>query len=65
MIKMIKENQSMKYRVIVNGKVITECPSMQIANNLILSLPVTEQENAIVVPVTTEGKQVLNETSFV
>ena len=63
--KMIKENNTMKFRVLVNGKVITECPSVEIANSAILNLPLTERENAIIVPVTTEGKQLLNEKTWV
>jgi hypothetical protein len=63
--RMIKENQSMKYRVMLHGRVFTECASYEIANNAITALPKEQQEHASIVPVTNEGKQILNETSFV
>lgn len=65
MVKMIKENQTMRYRVIVNGKIVNECASMEIANNTIMGLPAELQEQATIVPVTNEGKQLLNENNLV
>ena len=60
--KLINENKQLKYRIIVNGKVINECLTKEIANSTILTLPVELQEHAMIIPVTDEGKQILNES---
>ncbi len=60
--KLINENQSMRYRVVVNGKIITECSNIAVANTVIANLPQDQQESASILPVTVEGKQLLNES---
>lgn len=63
--KMIQENQSMKYKIMVGNRTIDICSSKEIANSTILNLPADLREQASIVPVTTEGKQLLNEANFV
>ena len=63
---MIKETTSMRYRIMIDGETLNECPSLEIANKLLLDLPKELQETARIVPVTNEGKEFLIESrSFI
>lgn len=56
---LIRENSTMKYRVILDGKVLTEVASTSLADNFILSLLPEQQSRVQVVPITSEGQQIL------
>lgn len=56
---MIKENEAMKYQVMVNGQIVHESASMNLAENFLLSLLPEQRQNAKIIPVTNSGKQFL------
>lgn len=48
-----------KYQVVVNGTVLAVRGSVQLAESFVSQLTTEQQNNAQIVPVTNEGKQVL------
>ena len=57
--KQLNENETLRYRVMYNGKTLYESASMHIVENFISTLDSDVQESVLIVPVTTEGLQVL------
>lgn len=56
---LISEEQTVKYQVKLKGQVLTEAPSQVLAEQFIMTLAKEQQSEAIVVPVTEGGQQVL------
>lgn len=57
--ELIRENGIMRYQVIVEGKVLMETGASSAAENFVASLLPEQRSKAQIVPVTSEGKQVL------
>ena len=55
----ILESEALKYRVVLNGQVLTEAPSRPIAEGFVAQLSNEQQQEAKVIPVTSGGQQVL------
>ena len=56
---MIKETQTVKYRVVVNGVTLNESLSQSLAEQFIASLLPEQRNNAVIVPITESGSQIL------
>lgn len=56
---LISEEQTVKYQVKLHGQVLTEAPSKQLAEQFVMTLGQDQQREAVVVPVTEGGQQVL------
>lgn len=57
---MLTDNENkVKYQVVVAGTVLAERGTMQLAENFVAQLTTEQQDNARIVPVTQEGKQIL------
>lgn len=59
MTKTINENQTVKYRVVVRGNVLLETASLRSAEQFVGSLSEATQQSATIVPITSDGAQVL------
>lgn len=56
---LISEEQTVKYQVKLNGTILTEAPSQILAEQFIMTLAKKQQSEAVVVPVTESGQQIL------
>lgn len=56
---MIQEEEKITYQVKLGNQVLAERPSKQLAEHFITTLGTDQQREAVVVPVTSGGKQVL------
>ena len=59
MTTLMNEEQTVKFQVKLNGQVLTEAPSRQLAEQLIMTLGESQRNEAVVAPVTDGGHQVL------
>ena len=59
MTNLISEEQTVKYQVKLNGQVLTEAPSEALAQQFIMSLGEEQRKQAVVVPITESGHQIL------
>lgn len=56
---MINENQSIKYKIVSQGKTLAERESKTLAEMFIVDLPANLKESARIVPVDSQGREVL------
>jgi len=56
---MLKETQTVKYRVQVNGVTLNESLSQGLAEQFIATLLPEQRSNAVIIPVTESGAQIL------
>lgn len=59
MSKLINESETIKYRVVVGGNVLLETSSLRSAEQFVASLTESTQQSVQIVPITSEGAQVL------
>lgn len=52
-------NTQVKWTVRVNGVTLAECPSRQLAEQVVQGLPLEQQRLVEISPITLDGKQVL------
>lgn len=55
----IKENETIRFRVLLEDKVLTEVTNLLLAENYMMGLPEDQRSKARIVPMTPEGKQIL------
>jgi hypothetical protein len=56
---LISEEETVKYQVKLNGQILNEAPSKLLAEQFITTLAKEQQQQAVIVPVTESGQQVL------
>lgn len=56
---LIRENSEMKYQVLLNGQILTETLTPFAAEQFVSALLPEQRALAKIIPVTSEGKQVL------
>lgn len=56
---MINENEALKYEIMVNKRSYGKFGSMSLAEQFLQTLSNDLRETAVIIPVTSEGKQVL------
>ena len=59
MTTLMTEEETVKFQVKLHGQVLTEAPSRQLAEQFIMTLGEQQRNEAVVVPVTNGGHQVL------
>lgn len=51
---------TIKYRVVVNGSILNESPTELLAEAYLTTLDEKDRSVAVIIPVTADGKQILN-----
>lgn len=57
--KLINETQQLRYRVVLDGKILHESVNQNLASNFVSTLTIEQQQKAQIVPITENGHQVL------
>lgn len=57
--KLIRENESLRYRVVLENKTLHESTSQVSADNFVATLTLEQQAKVIIIPIAENGHQVL------
>lgn len=56
---LISEDTKIKYRVMLNGNILTEAPSKPLAEQFVMTLAESQRQKVQIVPIVEGGQQVL------